>query len=57
MEGNYEGRGAWLPGVVEKVWKDGTMDILYDSGKWGRRVRAAAVRPLKQKAEQGGGVG
>ena len=33
VEGNYQGRGKWYPGVVERVWSNGSMDVLYDDGE------------------------
>ena len=47
-EGNFEGRGQWYPGVVERKWKNGMVDILYDDGEKERRVKPENVRSLKK---------
>jgi hypothetical protein len=44
VDGNFRGRGAWLPASIDRVRNDGTLDLDYDSGEHETRVNASNVR-------------
>ena len=60
VEGNFKGGGKWYPGVVERVWRSGLIDVLYDDGERERKMVAENVRKLGGKGKgkgKGGGRG
>ncbi|CAM9753461.1 unnamed protein product, partial [Laminaria digitata] len=47
VEANYRGRGRYYKGVVNRVHRDGTVDIDYDDGEKEKGVRQGMVRALE----------
>eukprot|EP01047_Picozoa_sp_COSAG01_P037423 COSAG01_NODE_2972_length_6774_cov_7.923146_1_plen_1153_part_00 len=44
VEGNYEGRGRWYPGVIRRERANGTFDIHYDDGDRENNVDRDRIR-------------
>lgn len=44
VEANFQGEGEWYPGVVVKVRKDGTFNVLYDDGDSENKVTGENIR-------------
>jgi hypothetical protein len=51
VEGNYRGKGKWYPGRINRVNRDGTVDIDYNDGEKETKVEESLVRiPLEPKS-------
>jgi hypothetical protein len=44
VEGNYRGKGKWYPGRINRVNRDGTVDIDYNDGEKETKVEESLVR-------------
>lgn len=49
IEGNYECKGKWLPGVIVGLGPDGTYHVHYDSGYQEEEVSHFLVKPVRFK--------
>ena len=53
VEANYRGRGRYLKGRIQKVHRDGTVDISYDNGEKERDVPKDMIQTLDRPASRG----
>jgi hypothetical protein len=54
VEGNFNGEGAWYPGTVARLHRDGSCEVNYTDGDHEERVVTANLRlPQGTLAEEG----
>eukprot|EP01038_Epipyxis_sp_PR26KG_P006096 gene6096-8400_t len=46
VEGNYQGKGIWFPGKIQKVQSDGTYDIMFDDGDVVKSMEPVHIRKI-----------
>eukprot|EP00940_MAST-03C_sp_MAST-3C-sp2_P002666 g2666.t1 len=49
----FDGRKRWLPGKIDRVHNDGTLNIRYDNGETENRIEAGMVRRMRCRFTRG----